>query len=186
MDDIGTRPKAKISAGEMERRRKALRQADAGSRLEGQFRSPASEPIFEAFIQGEIEMDEILPRLKALDRRLWAVPGYTLEDGITVKNKLGATDHDELEAKKADYVSNRLLQFELGHGPAGQFDAAHLKAIHHHLFQDVYEWAGRTRDEKVSLSDGTVATEPVLRKLDGKPFLTGRRIATALDRIAAR
>lgn len=113
------------------------------------------------------------------------MPGYTLEDGITVKNKLGAISHDELEAIEADYVSNRLLQFELGHGPTGQFDVVHLKAIHRHLFQDVYEWAGRTRDEKVRLSDGTVATEPVLRKLDGKPFLTGRRISTALNRIAA-
>jgi len=94
-------------------------------------------------------------------------------------------NHDELDAKEADYVSNRLLQFELDHGPTGQFDAAHLKAIHRHLFQDVYEWAGRTRDEKVRLSDGTVATEPVLRKLDGKPFLRGRRIANAHNRIAA-
>jgi cell filamentation protein len=113
------------------------------------------------------------------------VPGYTLEDGITVKNKLGATNHDELDAIEADYVSNRLLQFELGHGPTGEFDAAHLKAIHRYLFQDVYEWAGRTRDEKVRLSDGTVATEPVLRKLDGKPFLPGRRISSALNRLAA-
>ncbi len=24
------------------------------------------------------------------------------------------------------------------------FDAEHLKAIHRHLFQDVYEWAGST------------------------------------------
>ena len=69
MDDIATRPNAKISARETARRRKALRQADAGNRLEGQFRSPASETVFEAFIQGEIEMDEILPRLKALHHR---------------------------------------------------------------------------------------------------------------------
>jgi cell filamentation protein len=113
------------------------------------------------------------------------VPGYTLDDGITVKNKLGATSHDELEAAEADYVSNRLLQFELGYGPAGQFDAAHLKAIHRHLFQDVYEWAGHTRDEEVALSDGTVATEPVLRKADGHPFWAGPLIPNALECIAA-
>lgn len=113
------------------------------------------------------------------------MPGYTLDDGITVKNKLGATSHNELEAKEADYVSNRLLQIELGHGPSGQFDTAHLKAIHRHLFQDVYEWAGHTRDEKVELSDGTVATEPMLRKVDGKPFMAGPLIADALERVAA-
>jgi cell filamentation protein len=112
------------------------------------------------------------------------VPGYTLDDGVTVKNKLGATSHADLEAIEADYVGNRLIQFELGHGPRGQFDATHLKAIHRHLFQDVYEWAGHTRDEKVTLSDGTVATEPLLRKIDGKPFLAGPLIAGALERIA--
>jgi Antitoxin VbhA len=69
MDDIvSTRPgrSKTISAAEMERRRQALRQADAGNRIEGQFRSPESGPIFEAFIRGDIEMDDILPRLNAL------------------------------------------------------------------------------------------------------------------------
>jgi hypothetical protein len=66
MDDIAIRPEARISAAEKERRLAALRQADASNRIEGQFRSPASDPIFEAFINGEIELDEILPRLKAL------------------------------------------------------------------------------------------------------------------------
>ncbi len=73
MDDlVSTRPTRSkaISAAEMERRRKALRQADASNRIEGQFRSPESSPIFEAFIHGEIEMDEILPRLKALHHHL--------------------------------------------------------------------------------------------------------------------
>lgn len=66
MDDIATKPKARISTAEIERRRKALRQADASNRIEGQFRSPRSEPIFEAFIQGDIELEDVLPRLKAL------------------------------------------------------------------------------------------------------------------------
>jgi cell filamentation protein len=107
------------------------------------------------------------------------------EPDAAVKNLLGAATHDELEEREAEYVFSRHAEIMDGHGPTGQFDAAHLKAIHRHLFQDVYEWAGHTRDEKVMLSDGTVATEPVLRKMDGKPFLTGRRISTALNRIAA-
>jgi antitoxin VbhA-like protein len=61
-----TETKLKISATEMERRRKALRQADAHNRIEGQFPSAQSTAIFEAFICGDIERDEILPRLHAL------------------------------------------------------------------------------------------------------------------------
>lgn len=112
------------------------------------------------------------------------MPGYTLADGVTLKNKLGAASHDELRAVEADYVGYRLLQIELGEGLSGQFDAEHLKAIHRHLFQDVYEWAGHTRDERVKLADGVIATQPQFRKAGGKDFLDGAQIPAALDRVA--
>lgn len=114
------------------------------------------------------------------------MPGYALPDGVTLKNLVGATNREALEAIESDYVSARALALELGAGPIGQFDAAHLKAIHRHLFQDLFEWAGRTRDERVRLSDGTIATEPSLRKPGGKPFLRGPAIPAALDALAAK
>jgi len=114
------------------------------------------------------------------------VPGYTLSDGVTLKNKLGAHDPDELEHLEAGYVAARYNEIDAGSGPSGQFDAEHLKAIHHHLFQDVYEWAGRTRDDRVALSDGAIATEPLLSKVEGQPFLIGPAISAALDDIATR
>lgn len=114
------------------------------------------------------------------------MPGYTLPDGLTLKNTLGATSHDELQTLETDYVRNRLLEIRLGQGPTGEFDAAHLKAIHQHLFQDVYEWAGHTRDERFPLSDNTVATEPILRKVGGEPFMLGVHIAKELDCIGQR
>ena len=64
-----TPPKARISVEEMERRREALRQADASNRIEGLSRTPESDPIYAAFINGEIEIHEILPRIKALHLR---------------------------------------------------------------------------------------------------------------------
>ena len=114
------------------------------------------------------------------------MPGYTLKDGLTLKNKLGAASHEALEAAETDYVRNRLLDFAFGLGPKGGFDVAHLKAIHRHLFRDVYEWAGRTRDERVMLSDGAIASEAVLRKVDGEPFIQGPLIADCLERITGK
>ena len=61
--------KPKITPEEMERRREALRQADASNRIEGAFREPETDAIFEAFICGEIEVHEINPLLKALNER---------------------------------------------------------------------------------------------------------------------
>jgi cell filamentation protein len=114
------------------------------------------------------------------------VPNYTYPGTDTVKNKLGATTHDELEQREARIVAGRATEIRLGEGPQGQFDADHLKAIHRHLFQDVYEWAGYTRDERVRLADGSVATEPLMRKADGSAFVAGPVIPTALDDIAKR
>lgn len=114
------------------------------------------------------------------------MPNYTYTDdpNSAVKNKLGATTHDELEKREAALVAARDYEIATGYGPKGQFDAEQLKAIHRHLFQDVYEWAGHTRDEKVALSDGTVATAPLLQKVDGNRFTRGPLIPHALERIA--
>ena len=113
------------------------------------------------------------------------MPGYTLPDGVTLKNKCGATDEQRLARFETEAVRHRLAEIEIGAGPQGQFDAGHLKAIHRHLFQDIYEWAGHTRDERFVFSDGTIATEPIMRKAEGEPFLTGPQIPAALASIAA-
>jgi len=34
--------------------------------------------------------------------------------------------------------------------PQGHFDAAHYRAVHHHLFQDVYAWAGQYRTVRIA------------------------------------
>jgi cell filamentation protein len=114
------------------------------------------------------------------------VPNYTLPDGETVKNKVGARSHAELEAIEVDFVKARQLEHAANPRIARTFDAAHLKAIHRQLFQDVYEWAGRTRDEQVRLSDRTIASEPLLYRPGSKPFAAGARISDGLDDLAAR
>jgi cell filamentation protein len=114
------------------------------------------------------------------------VPGYTYPGTDTLKNKLGATTHDELEEREAPYIAARHIEIEAGHGPPLQLDAEHLKALHRHLFQDVYEWAGHTRDEEVSLGDGSIATEPELTREGSRAFVAGPHIAVALDEIAAK
>jgi hypothetical protein len=60
---------AKISVEEMERRREAVRQADASNRIEGIFPNPKSTAIYEEFIRGEIEIQDIWPRIEALKLR---------------------------------------------------------------------------------------------------------------------
>jgi len=65
MDDIAPRAKAKISAAEVKRRRKVVRQADANNRLEGVYHDPATDEIFEAYVSGDIAATDMIPLLKA-------------------------------------------------------------------------------------------------------------------------
>jgi cell filamentation protein len=71
----------------------------------------------------------------------YCYPGTTV-----LKNKLDLKDAAELadfEAEITDQRSGEPL-------PEGALDYAHYKAIHHHLFQDVYDWAGKPRTVRIS------------------------------------
>lgn len=61
-------------------------------------------------------------------------------------NKLNITDFDRM--RKIEYaIANARLR-ELKAKPIeGKFDLDHLKQIHHYLLRDIYDWAGKTRDE---------------------------------------
>ena len=56
-------------------------------------------------------------------------------------NRLGARDQSALEAFEAEATAERSSQ----EVPPGSLDYAHYLAIHRHLFQDVYDWAGKVR-----------------------------------------
>lgn len=72
--------------------------------------------------------------------------GYTDANGV-FKNLLGATDGAELQ--RAEYAlaairSREILEGHARYGVTG-YGLARQAAIHRHLFQDVYEWAGKIR-----------------------------------------
>ena len=63
------KPKIAISAEEMERRREAVRRADAHNRIEGLYSIPEASAIYEEYIRGEIVLHDIRPRIQALQPR---------------------------------------------------------------------------------------------------------------------
>ena len=74
-------------------------------------------------------------------------PDYCYPPDFTVlRNKLGIRDAPTLEAAERRFVAQRLLEAV----PTGDFDLDHLRAIHRHLFQDVYEWAGEVRTVEIA------------------------------------
>jgi cell filamentation protein len=71
---------------------------------------------------------------------------YCYPDTNVLCNKRGLRDPQLLADFERKMTRDR-MQEPL---PTGHLDYEHLKAIHHHLFQDVYEWAGQSRVVDIS------------------------------------
>src|ERR1700749_320198 len=71
---------------------------------------------------------------------------YTYKDSTVLVNKLNLRTQAELDAFEAE-ISSARAEEPL---PEGSLDFAHYRTIHHHLFQDVYEWAGQPRSVRIS------------------------------------
>jgi cell filamentation protein len=71
---------------------------------------------------------------------------YCYPRTTVLKNLLNIRDQDTLEAFEVE-ISTLRAEEPL---PESNFDAAHYCAVHHHLFQDVYEWAGQYRMVRTS------------------------------------
>ena len=86
---------------------------------------------------------------------------FTIPGTGVLKNKLGITDSAALVKATTDSTALRLA--ELRASPIrGGFDSAHLQAIHHHLYQDLYDWAGELR----TIDVGNVPASQVEKSLN--------------------
>jgi cell filamentation protein len=71
---------------------------------------------------------------------------YTYKNSTVLMNKLDLQKQAELDAFEAE-ISSARAEEPL---PDGSMDFEHYKAIHHHLFQDVYHWAGQVRTVRIA------------------------------------
>ena len=66
----------------------------------------------------------------------YCYPGTTV-----LKNRANLRTQADLDFFEEEATAQRFTEPL----PAGKFDVSHLRAIHRHLFQDVYTWAGAPR-----------------------------------------
>lgn len=87
------------------------------------------------FQESDPHRAEPLPRLGR------NIPGTTV-----LANKLGITNTDELAEVEYQLASERQREIDTAAVHIERtYDQQHLLAIHHHLFQDLYDWAGQIR-----------------------------------------
>ena len=71
---------------------------------------------------------------------------YTYKNSTVLINKLDLRTQAELDDFEAE-ISSARSEEPL---PDGNLDFEHFCAVHRHLFQDVYEWAGQPRTVRIS------------------------------------
>jgi len=90
---------------------------------------------------------------------------YTDPQTGILRNRIGARTQAALDRAEGDLSRARLVQLADRYPVRPSGDLDELRSIHRHLFQDLYEWAGRTRTVDI-------------RKPGGEPFLPWSRIGT--------
>lgn len=90
---------------------------------------------------------------------------YCYKGTDTLKNKLGIRDAATLESFELEMTTLRAKEPL----PTGSFDPRHYRRVHHHLFQDIYPWAGKYRTVRTSKG--------------GNPFCFPENIASAMDKL---
>lgn len=75
---------------------------------------------------------------------------YCYPDSDVLVNLLNIRDADELAEAEAGFTAERYRTYESRQLSLTDFSFEHLQHLHHHLFQDLYEWAGKPRDVDIS------------------------------------
>jgi cell filamentation protein len=76
---------------------------------------------------------------------------YCYPASDVLRNKAGLTDADALERFETAMTFARSDEPL----PNGRLSVSHYRAIHHHLFQDVYQWAGKFRTVRITKGAST-------------------------------
>jgi cell filamentation protein len=113
---------------------------------------------------------------------------YVYPGTSVLKNLFGIRNDGKLAR-----LERRLTSARADEGlPTGRFDYTHYKSIHRHIFQDIYEWAGKPRTNNIAKGGSPfcraefidLEMTKLLNALRGENHLKGLDYATAAKRAA--
>lgn len=117
---------------------------------------------------------------------------YVYPNTDVLRNKLNIKDNDTLE--KAERQLTTIRHMELIDSPIadGNWNLKHLQRIHKHLFQDVYDFAGKIREEQIAKGTFQFASplyikdmsDDLFKGLRKENFLKGLDKQNMSDRLA--
>ena len=106
---------------------------------------------------------------------------YVYPGTFVLRNRLGIKNYKRLDRVERSMVSQRISEGV----PDGKFDLAHLQAIHRHLFQDIYDWAGELRTLEINKGGSPVPVSPIYPDRHGGRSSPARAIQIFAPAVAA-
>ncbi len=110
---------------------------------------------------------------------------HCYKNSEVLENKLNIRDSKKLLAMEAKITAAKLLSLRQK-GITGDFDKSHFLKIHEYLFEDIYPFAGKIRNENISKGEFRFAQfeyiEPELEKLLNQ--LKKENYLKGLDKVA--
>lgn len=98
-----------------------------------------------------------------------AISADCYEGTTCLINKFGIMDEHKLAQIEGQIAFAKGSELEC-HPIQGNFDFAHYKAIHRYLFEDIYEWAGKTRHIDISKKGTRFAKSEEIEQLAAACF----------------
>lgn len=107
-----------------------------------------------------------------------AVDPYCYPGSTVLRNRPGLTEQAALDRFEAVATASRFLEPM----PVGRWGERHFRAVHRHIFQDVYAWAGHARTVRIG-KGGSVFCYPEHIGAELRRVFTGLRQAGNLRRL---
>lgn len=116
---------------------------------------------------------------------------YCYENSNTLINKLEIRQQDVLQKYEAKITAAKLLGLRKK-GISGNFDTKHLVEIHRYLFEDIYPFAGKFRNENIAKGEFRFAEweyieeelERLLKELQNENYLEEKNKNELAKRLA--
>jgi len=106
---------------------------------------------------------------------------YCYPNSDVLINLLDIRDSGKLADAEAEFTAERYRTYEPYKLSLSDFSFEHLKHLHHHLFQDLYEWAGEPRDVDIFKGDTRFCTWTRIEPEANKLFRTIPALADSHD-----
>ncbi|EJF97976.1 hypothetical protein MEI_01008 [Bartonella vinsonii subsp. arupensis Pm136co] len=120
------------------------------------------------------------PSLKNQEKKI-SPRHFMYPNSVTLKNKYGITDYGKFQMQCAHDSAKAIINLRQ-EAPPQKLTSAYLLYIHHTLFKNTFEWAGKTREKPFTFKDGTVACMSEMKKANIS-FASGNKIQEGLENL---